>query len=341
MHQKEIKIHWFVITLGLIFMSLYPVYKNYLYGGGYVQYDRHIMWLNKESGFFNPWQYRILCPLLIEFIYQTLNPIIQNIPVIHDRMIAVNIEKQSYTLIFFGFRFIQNLIIYLLSARYFKHFISSKPLLYLGLMFICLFMGNALHSSDFSFNNYMNIILLIWTCIVILEKKAGWWIVVLCILGALNRETSLVIPMIYLCSQIDFKNFKIPQKALLQTVVGLFFFAGIFIAIRLYFGYRPSVFYMAHPGIDMIINNLFSFRGIQTWMEWVGTFAMLPILCFYFYKNSHSFLKLLSVVLLPVWFSAHLILVVGWETRYYLIPCFLVFIPMALSGTERNIVINK
>ncbi len=59
---KKIVFIFFCISL----LSLYPIYKNFYNGRAITTYERHIALVQGRSEYYNPWQYRMLCPFIIE-----------------------------------------------------------------------------------------------------------------------------------------------------------------------------------------------------------------------------------------------------------------------------------
>ena len=52
---------------------MFPIYKSYYYSNGLLTYERHKAVIEGRSEFYNPWQYRILCPFTIEGIMWVYN----------------------------------------------------------------------------------------------------------------------------------------------------------------------------------------------------------------------------------------------------------------------------
>src|SRR5687768_5851199 len=209
------------ITIG--WMAMYPVYRNYYNGLGMEQYERFKNFKAHNSMFFNPWQYRVLCPYMIEATYQVFDHTLFNL--VDFSKVSVNPPQNSgeknpvtqklieqsgnaeffkYNIVFVLFRFLQHVAIFYLAFRYFRAFTDNRALAFLGIMLAALFMGNAVADSDLSFNTYMDVILYLSLGIVIMESLSYWWVVALTVIGAFNRETSLLIPVIFLASKVNF-----------------------------------------------------------------------------------------------------------------------------------------
>src|SRR5690606_13069624 len=177
-----------------------------------------------NSMFFNPWQYRVLCPIIIEGLYWTFDHTLYRVVEIKgidlglpgetnekndvtQKMITLlkNPEFIKYTLVFLIFRFILNVSLLILCYFYFSLFIKNKQLIVLGLMLATLFMGNSVVDSDLTFNTYMEICLYIAAGIVIVKKLNPLWIILLTFIGVLNRETAAFIPVLYFFSFLNWR----------------------------------------------------------------------------------------------------------------------------------------
>jgi hypothetical protein len=80
-------------------------------------------------------------------------------------------------------------------------------------------------------------------------------------------------------------------------------------------------------GLDLLQYNLF--RGI-TWAQLFATLSILPVLALLGYQKWPPALAVFFWVIVPVWFLIHPFTSVMAETRVFLVPQALVFIPGAL-----------
>ncbi len=335
MHKLK---NYVIIGIALFLLTTYPIYRNLQYGVAYSHYDRHQEWLRGESMFFNPWQYRILCPLLIEIGYQVYTNTIDKLIPVSKVFPNKTPEIVRYYIIFIGFRAFLHFLIFIFCIRFYHHFIFNKWLIYFGLSFLALSMGNAVFDSDFSFNIYIDVILYLAMGIIIVEKKLPWWILLITVLGSLNRETSLLIPFFFWFSFAYKKGSSIQLPPLFINIIAglsLVAFIIIFFLIRWHFGYQEPVLYGAPVGFPMLLLNLFSYKGIFTYFEVFGTVSILPLWCIYWFRKSSLLLQKLFITLVPIWFLMHFTLAVGWESRLFLVPTTLIFLPIALETLEK------
>ena len=352
-----------LLVLIVAWMATYPIYQNFYRGEAVEQYQRFLDWKAGNSMFYNPWQYRILCYEIVEGTYQVLDHTVFKL--IHFRDPQLNLpgntsdknevtqkllalaqqpEFIKYSIVFIGFRFLQNALIFGLAFVYFSHFVKTRAVVVLSIMFIPIMMGNAVVDSDLSFNTYMDNTLYLLAGLVIVKGYNDWWILPITIAGALNRETSMLIPALYFCSKVDWTawpNFKklffTDLKPLMIAALSMICFIAIFVAIRAHFGYRPQTDWRVPAGLPMLKMNLFSGVSVKTYMEMYGVFGFLPIWCLFLFKEMNPYLKIFFILIVPVWFGVHVISVVAYQSRLYLVPTLLIFFPAVLQHIENQI----
>ncbi len=317
--------------------------------------------IEKNSKFYNPWQYRILCPLIIEGIKRgydrTIDKIIPIQKIVHFDFQSTsgftpetkeflgqlnNPDIVKYLFIFLIFRFIENFLILFLSFYLLSYFIKNHWLVYLGLIMISWSMGNGVIASDLSFNTYLDNILYLLAGCIILYKKNPWLILPVTVIGALNRETSLLIPFLFFVSCIPFKVplisignlrkvFYLPGRTWLITILSFISFIIIFIGLRMYFGYRPQGEWKVPAGIPMLKLNLFSIVAVKGYFEMFGAFSVLPFICLYKFRRCSLILQVWFMAIVPIWFFVHFYSVPAYESRLFFVPTYLIFIPMTLE----------
>lgn len=349
-------------------LSMYPVYRNFYYSNGLLTYERHIAVIQERSEFYNPWQYRILSPFAIEGIMWVYNNTVDKIFPI-DEKFQFNIESTSgtssetdefvhlmrtkeamkYMIIFTLFRFTEHLFIFYLAWRLWNYFVESKWLIFFGINFLALALGNAVTAADLSFNTYLDIIFYLLAANLIVYKKNKLWLFIIIPLAALNRETSLLIPALYFISETDFTKFSLkreslrkiifpPKKVWINTIILYVLFFAIFFSIRSYYGYRPQQLWKVSAGFGMLKLNLFSAVAVKSYFELIGTFGVIPFIILYKFKVFPHLLKKWFLFLVPIWFAVHYISVVTYQTRLFMVPIILIFIPMMLWLIEKEII---
>lgn len=348
-------------------LSIYPVYRNFYYSNGLLTYERHIALMEGRSEFYNPWQYRVLSPYMVEGVLWVYNHTIDKIYPVEQKL-NFNIESTSgtneqtdtlvklmqtpgamkYMIVFVFFRFIQHFIIFCLVWRLWKYFVSNNWLILFGISFLALAFGNAVAAADLSFNTYTDIILYTLTALLILYNWNPLWLFPITIAAAFNRETGLLMPALYFISQTDFtkfdfkkfniKDISFPQlKTWLITAILYVIFISIFIGLRVHFGYREQQVWKVPAGLPMLKLNLFSAVGFKAYLELIGTFAILPLIIIYKFKPFPHLLKKWFLFLVPLWFLVHYVSVVAYQTRLFMVPMILIMLPMILWLIETSI----
>jgi hypothetical protein len=358
--QKSDKLKIGLFAVCLSFLSIYPIYKNFYNGRAVTTYERHIALIEGRSEYYNPWQYRVLSPLLIEAGMWLYNQTVDRIYPIEEKL---NFEftqtseptaetsefiellntkgALKYMIVFVAFRFLLNLLIFILAWKLWNHFIENKWLILFGQIFLSLAMGNAVIASDLTFNTYLDNVFYLSAACIIVYKLNSYWLIPIIILAALNRETSMLIPFLYFISNIDFTKFtfkgmnlaniRIPKVRIWMLTICLYIlFFGIFAGIRLYFGYQPQQVWKVESGAPMINLNLFSTVAIKSYFEMLGVFSVIPFILLYKFRSFPLSLRVWCVGLIPVWFGVHIYSVVIYQTRLFMVPIILIFIPMFL-----------
>ncbi len=365
--QKNSRRKVWLLAFCFAILSIYPVYRNFYYSNGLLTYERHRAVIEKRSEFYNPWQYRILCPFIIEGMLWTYNHTIDKIYPIEEK-IHFNIESTSgtgdetdefvklmqtpgamkYMILFILFRFLEHFFIFYLVWRLWSYWVKSDWLKFFAINFLALSFGNAVTAADLSFNSYMDIIFYLLTANIIVYKKNPYWLLLITPLAALNRETGMLIPALYFISQadlgkFDLKKFNIkdivfPKKETwILTVICYIMFIAIFVGLKMYYGYRPQQFWKAAAGWPMLKLNLFSAVGVKAYMELIGTLALIPLIIVYKFRSFPYLLRKWFLFLVPVWFAVHYVSVVAYQPRLFMVPMTMIMLPMVLLLIEKEI----
>jgi hypothetical protein len=256
-------------------------------------------------------------------------------------------EVLKYIVIFLVFRFLQDFVILLLSFYLLSFFIRNRWLVFLGLLLISWSMGNGVSASALTFNTYMDDILYLLAGCIILYEKNPWWILPISVIGAANRETSLMIPYLLFISRMqvtfplfkwsNLKKIKWPsRKIFLVTALSFIGFAIVFAGLRIHYGYPPQTMWKVPAGLPMLKLNLFSAVAVKGYFEMFGAFSIFPLICLYKFRWCSSILKIWFIGVVPVWFFVHFYSVVTYESRLFFVPTFLIFIPMVLEIIEKG-----
>lgn len=365
LRKKSKPATWFLVLVFAI-LSVYPIYRNFYYSNGLKTYERHIALLEGRSEFYNPWQYRILSPYMVEGVMWIYNHTVDKVYPIEQKL-QFNIESTSgtneetaqfvelmrtpgamkYMIVFILFRFMQHFLIFYLVWRLWQLYVHNAWLILTGICFLALAFGNAVNAADLSFNTYTDISLYLIAALIILKKRNPLWLLPVTIMAAFNRETGMLIPALYFITQCNFTNFKISNPLTtvgfpklpvwLLTAVLYVVFLTIFIALRMHFGYREQQTWKVEAGLPMLQLNLFSAVGMKAYLELIGTFAVIPLIILYTFKRYPHILKVWFLFMVPLWFAVHYVSVVAYQTRLFMVPMILIMMPMILWLIEQSI----
>jgi hypothetical protein len=311
-----------LIFLFIILLSLYPLYAHYNYlGHEYFtngnQYLRHQAMLQGNSAYFNPWQYRVLSAWLVEFLVQVFK---------------FTGTAEPYLKAFLGFRFIEHICIFIAAIIFYRHFTKSFYLILLSLVVMSYSMSLSTYDSDLSFNTYLDVLFYLTAAIVLFSDLNKWWFLPVSVLAAFNRETGILIPVILMIFSIDFKNRKITSgQNLLISILSLAAFITIFFSLRIYYGFKVNE---VADGLTWIKFNL---TDVKTYFYVFGTISILPLLILTGLNKIDYRLKIMFVFISPVWFGVHYLMVPVEESRLFLVPMVLIFIPCLINLVDRSI----
>ncbi len=350
----------FVILIG--WMATYSIYTSYYRAYAVDTYERFLEHRAGKSMFYNPWQYRLLCPVVIDGIYHALDATVFSVVNIKGMNVQMqgNLQDKNpntiklmgmlkdpefvkHTLVFLGFRFVEDVVVLFLVYFYLSVFVTNVRLKWLALILVTLAMGNSVVDSDLTFNTYMDVIVYLSAGLVIVKNLNYWWIPVITIVGALNRETSVFVPALFFFSRADWtkfpsiwKTFIADRKAFIVTAISTVLYLSIFFGIRAYYGTKPLETWRVDPGLPMLKLNLFSASALKTYMEFFGVFAFFPIWAVFVLKDADRRLKIFFWAMVPAWFGLHLYTAIGFQSRLFLVPTLLVIIPIVFEYIDRK-----
>ena len=313
-HQK---FFWAILIVVAVLLSIATTYAqvdDISYRFIKVQQEKvHDQMVDGVAG--NPWQYRIFADWMIEQVIQL------------TYKIGIVVPKAS---VFIAFRFIQCLLIFLAAGIYYRKL--GLPLFtnLIGLSLLSWGMSTSLYNSDLAFNNFFDIAFYLLAAITIMDRKF-FWIPILIILAAFNRETSALIPFMLIGhAYFDGRDDKPLKPAAIYTVISLIIFTAIFFGLRAYYGEQQFLtadgFY---PGLGLLKLNLIR---VVTWEQLLLTLGIIPFLAVLVYRAWPKTLKIYFWVVVPAWITIHFLASLVAESRLLLVPQALVFIPGALFG---------
>ena len=260
----------------------------------------------------NAWQFRVLS----EFVTEGLIRVFKRLNIPHPIAAA-----------FLSFRLFQNLLIFLIAAFYYRRLGLNDYLVLIGQGALAWGMTHALFDSDLQFSNYSEIIFYLAAALIILHGK-DIWIIPIIILAALNRETSGAIPFMLLAARLQLRpRIHIPKKSGLVFAAACAIYLIVFLGLRYFYGLDRPV--SGRVGLSLFMKHIVEFRA---WALMAATLGVFPFIAIASYRTWHPTFKALFWAVTPIWFI--IIPFTGglMETRHYLVPQSLIFIPGALLG---------
>lgn len=285
--------------------------------GGF-QADNHQQMMAGHRG--NPFQYRIFSEWVVEGFIQALK--------------STSFPYPSATA-FLGVRLLQNLLIFLVAAYYYKKLGLTTYGAILGLAILAWSMTQALYAADLQFNTYSDVLFYLLAGLAIAYRRY-LWIIPIIVLAALNRETSGLIPFMLIADQLQIRpTLNAPRRNLTIAGIALVLYAAIFIGLRIAYGPQELLVpYGHHIGMELFTYNLSPNQNLPaTLIEVFGVLSVLPILAILSMRRWPDLLTRFFWTVVPLWFLIHLFASVIAESRLLLVPMALVFIPGTLLGS--------
>jgi len=211
----------------------------------------------------------------------------------------------------------------------------SEWIVVLGLILLAWGMTYATYNSDLHFSTYTEIILYLLALLAVIERR-DWALPPLALLAALNRETSVFIPLFFLLSRIRFRGIRpvLDRRSALIFLASAFLYAAAYFGLRWSLGWRSFIEAWGAPGIARFRDNLLKGIGWQYLFLTVNAIPLLGMLSFRRWPRTLA--CAFWGIALP-WLVAHY---AGKacleETRFLLLPLAIVFIPGALLLTARS-----
>lgn len=301
-----------ILTVKLQLDSLDGGADGFIHG---TQWTRHEAVLQGHAP--NPWQYRVFSEYLAEGFV---------------RLFQLLKVQDAIGFGFISLRVLQNMAVFLLAYALYRKISASKVISLMGMLLLASSMKNAFYDNDLSFNTYFDLIFYLLAVILILNQKY-YWVILVTALAALNRETSGLIPFLALAAGV---NERLPlHKKLLPFLLSAAVFALVFFWLHALYPNRPLYIpYGQVPGYPMLIYNV---ARSFTWDQLFYTLGLIPAIGLLFIFNWPRLWRRFFLIMCPAWFALHFVLSIAGETRLFLVPQAVIFIPgilFALKYTE-------
>jgi len=237
---------------------------------------------------------------------------------------AAVMNKPSFCL-----RVLLDTALFLISYLYFRKLGLSAIHSLIGMSLLAWGMSYSHYDSDLQFNIFFDVLFYLLAGLCILHEKAVW-IIPISLFAALNRETGGLIPFLFLFSAITNDTITKNKFRLRSSTIGIFslafiLYVTIFVGVRIIFDKQTLIIpYGHHPGFELLFYNI---GRIVTWDMLFATLGIIPILAVIGYQKWPDQLKVFFWVIVPIWFIVHIFGAVMAETRLFLVPKVMVFIP--------------
>ncbi|MFN8411615.1 MAG: hypothetical protein U0Z26_04435 [Anaerolineales bacterium] len=310
---KQQRLFFFLLFFCLSLLTVFLQFENPEIKGRFesLVLPRHQNVLMGTAG--NPWQYRILSEWLVEGIVLVFG--------------GLRIPNHQISAFFF-LRLLQNLTIYLLFYRYLERLKVSTLFRFLGALFLTGVLLNIFFQSDLSLNTYFDLIFYLSVCLLV-QSSSYQWLPLVLFFASLNRETSILALGFVAYSWLAQRGWK---KANLPYLIGLGpAWALPFISVRLIYPHIALIKpYGYSPGLDLFFYNL----RLESFILLGFALGFGPLLSLLSYSKWPPMLKTLFYIIVPAWIVVHSFGSVISETRLFLVPQALVFLPGLLLFLE-------
>jgi len=279
-----------------------------------VQWERTCQVMANESG--TPWQYRLFTDGIV---YGTVRA-----------FQALHVPRPIGTA-FVLIRLLQNTLAFTLAVAWYRRLGLSLMEGLFGIMLLAWGMCHALYDGDLTFNTYTDMSLFLAAALLIIDGRHRW-LIPLMVITPLNRETSGCIPVMLLFSRFQWRERpRVSREVLVIAALCLAQWAVIVGGLRLLFGVKPYIVPTAgeSPILPLLTFNL---TWPRTWIFLFCTLGLVPLLAMTSWRGWHPTLRRFFFAVVPVWFPVHFCLAHAPETRLFLVPHALIFIPGALAG---------
>jgi hypothetical protein len=169
--------------------------------------------------------------------------------------------------------------------------------------------------------------------LIILTRRYAWIIPLVCV-AALNRETSGLIPFLVFAEELALRA-RAPRhrELLLMGGIALAVYVAIFACLR--WAFPPQDLITAYGNPPGLATLRFNLLRPQTWIQLFGTLGVLPFLAMASLRQWPAALRGFFWIVVPVWFLIHPFTSIMAESRLFLVPMALVFVPGALFAIAR------
>jgi len=307
-----------ILTFGTVYIQEQQLTLHYVET---YQLARHQAVLNGTSP--NPWAYRVLSEYVAEGFIRAAS--LAHLP----HAVAVG---------FLSLRLVQNALLFAFALIFYRLLGLTARESYIGIVLLSYAMTYSLYHSDLSFNTYADIFFYFLAGCVMLAEWPLWWLLPIGFLAALNRETSLFIAFFPVATLIgnwgrNWRSFT-PRIAIAAACFVTQVVTLKFLRVMIHPAALPwsQVWHnqQGWPTLHMNLTSPFTLTQLGL------TLSVLPIAAIWNFRGLPAWLRGMFWIMVPAWFAVHFLMVYANETRIFLVPAALVFIPAALYPRNRR-----
>ena len=230
------------------------------------------------------------------------------------------------SLLFWG-RYFTDLLMFLLAGLFYRKLGLNRRAVILGLGILAFAMFPTSYRSGLNIATFLDISVFLLAGVLVLDRR---WPALICLapLAALNKETSILITVLPLACAFKWRPLTLPRREIKVTALALGVWLAVYGVMHLFLGHAVFNKYIDNPGTDFIFFNFF--KDPDGYRQLFKTLGVLPLLAFFGLRRAPTALGRMFWVVAPAWFVVHTILAWWAETRLYMVPMALVFIPLSL-----------
>jgi len=265
----------------------------------------------------NPWQNRVLAEWILNFVVKRLS--------------YLGISEEifySYLLV----RFIQNIFIFFFAYLYYRKTHFSKIHALFGVILLAGSMINLTYGEGFFLNTYFDLIFYLLGGLLPLFGFVAW-MPILMFFAALNRETSGLMPVLAIVKGLFYPASR--WKLWMYAIWALVVWVVVYLGLRYTYPNQPIFYYEGiTPGIPLLFYNLTNPYSFYSLFVTLGVLPLLGLIAV-FLKTTNEY-KIAYFLIGGIWFIAHLFGGIVAESRLFLVPQALLYIPGGLYLLKNN-----
>ena len=238
----------------------------------------------------------------------------------------------SATVGLLGFRVLQNVAMFALAWALYLRLGLGRRTAAVGLALLAAAMTQSGYNAGLTFDTYGDLLVYLAAGVLILDGRYAW-IVPLTVVGAVNRETCGLVPLMLIAVGWQLGRRTPPgRRAVLLGLAALVAFGVTVAVVRVVVGPGHLIVpYGKHQGWELFGFNVG--RAI-TWDHLFRTVTIVPFLALWQLRRWRPELRAFALAVVPIWLAVHLFTAVLAETRLVLVPYALVAIPGALAAVN-------